>query len=115
MLLRYNRARMDEDLERAWDELLAAWDDADRHKRFLVLAESTGRLAEAGRRYRAMKDDPARRAEAERRIDEILARAMARMATVERTDPAPARSRVEWIALGVSATLIAAALYQLVR
>ncbi|AKF07291.1 hypothetical protein [Sandaracinus amylolyticus] len=105
---------MDEDLERAWNDVLAAWDDGDRHKRFLVLAETTDRLAEAGRRYREVKEhDPERRAEAERRIDEILGRAMARMKVIEQRDEKPSRSKLEWVAFGVSAALIAAALYQL--
>ena len=107
---------MDEDLERAWSDVLAAWDDADRHKRFLALAETTDRLAEAGRRYREVKEhDPARRADAEKRIDEILGRAMARMKIIEQSEPKPSRSKLEWVAFGVSAALIAAALYQLVR
>ena len=107
---------MDEDLERAWQDVLAAWGEGDRQKRFLVLAEAKGALAEAGKRYRAVKEsDAERRAEAERRIDEILARAMAHMKLVEQREPTKARSRVEWVALGVSAALIAAALYQLVR
>lgn len=107
---------MDEELERAWEDVVAAWDEGDRHKRFLVLAEATGHLAEAGKRYRGVKEsDPARRAEAERRIDEILGRAMAQMKIVEQREPTKARSRLEWVAFGVSAALIAAALYQLVR
>lgn len=107
---------MDEDLERAWQDVLAAWDEGDRHKRFLVLAEAKGALAEAGKRYRGVKEsDAARRADAERRIDEILARAMAQMKLVEQREPTKGRSRVEWVAFGVSAALIAAAVYQLIR
>jgi hypothetical protein len=109
---------VDQELEREWERLLGSWDDADAHKRFLVLAESTGRLAFAGTRYRSVKESkestPERRAEAEKRIGEILVRAVAQM-KVERPEPAVARSRVEWIAYGISAALIAAALWQLFR
>lgn len=108
---------MDEDeLERAWSDVLDAWDDEDAHKRFVVLADATGRLAEAGRRYREVKErEPARSDVADRRIGEILAKAIAQMKVMERSEPAKARSRLEWIALGVSTALIAAALWQLVR
>jgi hypothetical protein len=106
----------DDDLERAWSQVLGAWDDEDAHKRYVVLADATGRLAEAGRRYREIKErEPARRAIAERRIEEILGKAIAEMKVLERSEPGVARSRLEWIGLGVSVALIAAALFQLVR
>lgn len=103
-------------LERAWEDALASWDDDAAHERFLVIADATGRLVEAGKRYREIRDrDPARRAAAEKRIDALLAKAVAHMMAVEKSEPAKTRSRLEWIALGVSAALIAAALWQLVR
>ena len=106
----------EDDLERAWADVLAAWDDEDVHKRFVVLADATGRLAEAGRLYREAKErEPSRSDAADRRIGEILAKAIAQMKGMESSEPAKARSRLEWIALGVSAALIAAALWQLVR
>ena len=106
----------DDDLDRAWSDVLGAWEDERAHERFLVLADATGRLAEAGRRYREVRErEPARRAVAERRIDEILGKAIAKMKVIESSEPATARSRLEWIGLGVSAALIAAALWQLVR
>jgi hypothetical protein len=109
-------AETDDELERAWSEVLGAWDDERAHQRFLVLADATGRLAEAGRRYRDVRErEPERRAVAERRIDEILGKAIAQMKVIESSEPAKARSRLEWIGLGVSAALIAAALWQLIR
>ena len=106
----------EDDLDRAWAEVLAAWDDEKAHSRFVALAGATGRHAEAGRRYREVKEtDPARRAVAERRIDEILGHAVAHALGARRVEPAVARSRLEWIALGVSTALIAAALWQMVR
>ena len=106
----------DADLEREWERVLAAWDEPDAHKRFLVLADSTGRLAFAGKRYREVKEkDPARAPIASQQIDRILGLAMAQMKALEKTEPAKGRSKVEWIALGVSAALIAAALFQLLR
>lgn len=102
------------DLEREWARVLAAWDDADAHKRFLVLAESSGQLAFAGKRYRDVKErEPARAGLAEQQIDRILGLAMAQMKALEKSEPPRGRRRIEWIAFGVSAALIAAVLYQL--
>jgi hypothetical protein len=110
-------ARMDDaELEREWERVLGAWDEPDAHKRFLVLADTSGRLALAGKRYRDAKDaDPARGPIADQQIDRILGLAMAQMKAIEKTEPGKGRSKVEWIAFGVSAALIAAALYQLLR
>lgn len=106
----------EDDLERAWSEVLGAWDDEDAHKRYVVLADATGRLGEAGRRYREIKErEPLRRAVADRRIEEILGKAITQMKVIERSEPGVARSRLEWIGLGISVALITAALYQLVR
>lgn len=97
-------------VEAAWTEVESHWGSAEAHKRFLVLADSLGRLAEAGRRYRDVKErDPARRADAEKRIEELLGFAMARV-RVDKVEPGKARSRIEWVALGVSLVLIVAAL-----
>jgi hypothetical protein len=107
----------DEDLEAVWAKVLDAWDDPAAHRRFLTLAAATRRLAFAGSRYRQVKEsdpDPLRRQEADRRIDEILALAMSSL-ELEKTRPSRARSRIEWIAYGVSAVLTAAALLQLFR
>ncbi|MDQ3036402.1 MAG: hypothetical protein M3Y87_28650 [Myxococcota bacterium] len=106
----------DDELEQAWADVLGAWDDEGTHARFLALVGAMGRHAEAGRRYREVKErDPARRAVADRRIEEILQHAVANVLLTTRAEPAPARRRLEWIALGVSTALIAAALWQVVR
>jgi hypothetical protein len=102
-------------VEVAWAAVEASWESAEAHKKFLVLCDSLDRLAEAGRRYRAVKEaSPERRAEAERRIDELLGLAMARV-RVDKVEPTKARSRVEWIALGLSLVLLSAALFSMVR
>jgi hypothetical protein len=105
----------DDDLEREWARVVASWDDDKAHDRFLVLCDSSDRLAVAGRRYREVREtDPARAAEASRRIDDILSRAMAHI-SVMRTERAPRRSPIEWVALGVSSALLAALLWQILR
>jgi hypothetical protein len=104
-------------LEAAWKQVLEGWDDPSVHERFLVLAQSTQRLAWAGARYREVKEkdpDPARREEAQRRIEEILTLAVSSL-RVDRSEPSRVKSRLEWIAYGVSAVLLATALLRLFR
>jgi hypothetical protein len=99
----------------AWAAVEASWDSPEAHKKFLVLCDTLDRLAEAGQRYRRIKEnDPARRAEASKRIDELLGFAMARV-KVDKVEPAKVRSRVEWIALGVSIVLVTAAVVSMMR
>ena len=102
-------------IEAAWAAVEASWESAEAHKKFLVLCDTLDRLAEAGQRYRKVKDtDPARRAEASKRIDELLGFAMARV-RVDKVEPAKVRSRIEWIALGVSIVLVTAAIVSMMR
>lgn len=108
-------------VEAAWKEVEARWDDPTAHKKFLTLADSLDALAVAGQRYRAVKEqatkdgDAARAAAASKQIDALLGLAMGRVKAVEKTAPPPKRSRVEWIAFGVSTALIAAALWSMLR
>jgi len=87
----------------AWEKVDRAWDDPDTHRRFIALCLSLGRLADAGTRYRRVRDtDAARRVEAERQIDAILAAATQRM-LLERSAPAPdLRRRVRLLTLLVT-------------
>ncbi len=102
-------------LDEAWQRALERWEDDAAHERFVALADLLDRLGEAGRRYRAMREaDPSRRADVERRIQLVLARAMARV-EVDRARPTSARSRVEWIGIGLSIVLITAAIVALLR
>lgn len=105
-----------DEIERSWSEVLGAWEDDQAHLRFLVLADARGALAEAGLRYRSVAErDPGRRAVADRRIAEILARALARMEVRREPIAKSGGRRLEWAGLGLSIALMAAALWQLVR
>ncbi len=106
---------MKDEIERAWNDVLEAWDDDQAHRQFLILAEARGKLADAGWRYRKIKEsDPTRRDAAERWTKEILGRALAPLA-MRRKSPANTRRTFEWVGLGISITLIAAALWQIMR
>lgn len=77
-------------LETAWTELLARWGDDDKHRAFVALASALERLPDAGARYRALRDDPARGEAARKGLERVLAAAMARLTPTRRE---PARPR----------------------
>lgn len=108
-------AEADDSIEAAWAAVEARWDEPEAHKKFLALADALDRLAEAGKRYRAVKEtDAARRDAAARHIDQLLGLAMKRV-RVDKVEPTKSRSRVEWVALGVSIVLISAAVFSALR
>ncbi len=97
-------------------KLDASWDDPAAHKKVLALGDTLDRLAEVGKHYRAIHAaDPARAVVAQKQIDALLGLAMTRVARTEKTEVKPTKSRLEWIAFGVSAALIAAALWSMLR
>ncbi len=109
----------DEAIESAWQEVLAAFDDEASHKKFLALCSGLDRLSEAGRRYRAIKDDEAdpRSAMAKRQVDRLLALAMQNLDAIK-TPPEQKRSVktiLFFVAFGVSATLVISALWSMMR
>lgn len=110
---------MSEDpLETAWAKVEQQWDDDAAHKAFVGLCLSLDRLAEAGRRYRQVRDDdPERRDEASRRIDALLALALQTMelTKTEAPDAASTRRKITWVAFGIMLTLIAVAVMGLLR
>jgi hypothetical protein len=103
-------------IETAWAQVLAEWADPAAHRRFLVLCQSMNRLAEAGKRYRAVRDgEPERRADAQKRIDEILTLAMATLAQTK-SDPAPKRR--PWmliVAIGIAGSVVMSAFWLWLR
>ncbi|MCX7807523.1 MAG: hypothetical protein N2515_02845 [Deltaproteobacteria bacterium] len=85
-------------LEVAWRKLEKEWKEPQAHERLLALANSLGRLAELGRRYRRVLEEcPERRPEAERGIQAVIAHAMLhfeRLAREERLNKSAWRSRL---------------------
>lgn len=94
-----------------WLEVLAAWADPQRHDAFLVCARAAGRLADAAARYRALRDDPERGAEARRRLGAIALLAASSL-EAHRSRPFTLSRRA---ALLVSLPLLLIALYALAR
>lgn len=103
-------------LDEAFAALLADFDNDELHKRFLALAQATGRLPDAGRRYRELKDaEPARAAAVQKRLDALLAVALADLAQRRPVRDDRPKQRLFWVALGVALFIAASAIYQLVR
>jgi hypothetical protein len=104
-------------VEEAWARVESAWDDDAEHTRFVKLCSVLGRLPDAGKRYRAVRDsDPQRRASAEAQIDKLFGVAMEALAAT-RTEPEPRRARVALlvVALLLAALLIGASAYVLLH
>lgn len=80
-------------LEEAWKTLQEHWSEPARHEAFVALAASLERLPDAAARYRSAAEVPERAAEAERGKRLVLARALAQIDAMPRTDRALARRR----------------------
>lgn len=115
----------DDPVESAWRELLAHWTEEAAHKKFIALAQSLDRLADAGKRYREARDAPeslatyrdlANRSEiAKKGIDSILGAAMVRMATTRTPPPTKKHPKLTFVALGICTALILYALWAFIR
>jgi hypothetical protein len=101
-------------LDAAWSDVEARWDDEDAHKAFVARCVATGRLPEAGRRYREVRDrDPSRRESAAAHIDRLLSLATRNLELTRSPPPdsASMRRRLFFVALGVCLVLVGVALW----
>lgn len=100
-------------IDQAWQQVEDHWQDPQAHAAFLALCVELGRMPEAGRRYREVRDhDPERSDEARRRIDELLSLATQSLQLARtRTPPAAQHKRLFWVALGVSISMVLFALW----
>lgn len=109
---------VDDAIERAWRELTdERWDDDKAHQAFLTLCASTDRLAEAGRRYRAVREqDPSRGERASKQIDRILGLAMQSLSALK-TEPQVknVKLRMFLVATGMTLAFAAAAAWAVLR
>jgi hypothetical protein len=98
----------------AFREVEARWGEEAAHRKFIAFCAAQGALAEAGRRYRKVREeDPARSEEARRRIDAILASAMQTM-ELTRSDAKPPSNRLRWV-VGACVCLALLALLSILR
>jgi hypothetical protein len=98
----------------AFRELEAHWTEDAAHRRFIAFCATQGALAEAGRRYRKVREeDPERRDEAARRIDAVLAQAMQHMELL-RSEARPPSHNLRWV-VGACVCLAIFALLSILR
>jgi hypothetical protein len=99
----------DDPITTAWEKLQEDWADPEAHKRFIALCMTQERLAEAGRLYREVRDgddDEARRAEAERQIDQILNRALSTLEVMKSPPPPKRRTALLLLATVIFVVLV---------
>jgi hypothetical protein len=98
----------------AFRELEARWSEDAAHRRFIAFCATQGALAEAGKRYRKVREeDPTRRDEAARRIDSVLAQALQHM-QLTRSEVKPSARNLRWV-VGACVCLALFALLTLLR
>lgn len=100
-------------LDQAWSEVIADWQDERSHKRFIALCLSVGRLDFAAGRYRAIGDtDQSKREEAQRRISEIIA-ASTEVLYRQKSAKPRRQTKLFFVALGVSLSMVGYSLWLL--
>ena len=108
---------MDDPIDTAWAEVEADWSSEAAHKKFLTLCASLDRLAEAGKRYRAVKEsDPERAEVATAQIDRLLGLAMQNLQVLKSEPRTRSGKQVLFlIALGICGALVVTALMAMLR
>ena len=104
-------------IEEAWATVEAAWGDDDAHRRFLGVCMALGRLPEAGKRYRRVREsDPARAEVAAEQIDRLLGLATQQLegTRVEASTPEHKRT-LSWVAFFMMLVLMGAGTWLLMR
>lgn len=81
-------------IEEAWRHVVDNWNDDEAHKQFFGACVAADRLPEAGKRYRAVKNEGGARAKkAEEQIGKLLALGMS-LIQQDRTPPPKRTNRV---------------------
>jgi hypothetical protein len=102
-------------IDAAWDRLQADWQSDEAHRRFISLCALHGALAEAGGRYRALREtDATRSADVERRLSAVLAAALEQLSSARRKPRAPTK-RAMWLMVGACGFLVIYAVLALLR
>jgi hypothetical protein len=104
--------------ELAWGELEKVWENEEAHRRFIAFCTYRAALSEAGRRYReVLERDPARREQAARQLQAVLAAALASLepAKLRAHSRAGRRAPLLWGVRGVGLALTAYAILTVLR
>jgi hypothetical protein len=104
-------------IEEAWARVQAEWGNEDAHRRFVGLCVALNRLAEAGKRYREVREtDPTRRDHAARQIDALIALATTQLQdTRVRPTSTEHKRTLTWVAFFIMLLLMGAGVWFLMR
>ena len=104
-------------VDEAWGQVEADWGNEEAHRKFVGVCVALGRLPDAGKRYREVRErDPERRQDAISQIDKLLA-----LATQQLEDTRVPLSTTEhkrtlqWIAFAIMMLLMAAGTWLMLR
>ena len=104
-------------IDEAWERVEADWGDQDSHRRFVAVCVALNRLPEAGKRYRVVREaDPARREDAEKRIDGLIALAAQQLQDTRVIPAGDEHKRtLTWVAFFIMLLLMGAGILLLLR
>ncbi len=104
-------------IEEAWARVEAEWENEDAHRRFVGVCVALDRLSEAGQRYREVREtDPARRDDAAKQIDTLIALATQQLQDT-RVQPATTEHKrtLTWAAFFIMLMLMGAGVLLMMR
>ena len=104
-------------IDEAWARVEAEWGNQDAHRRFIGVCVALDRLPEAGKRYRAVREtDPARREDAAKQIDGLIALATQQLQDTRVRPTGPGHKRtLTWVAFFIMLVLMGAGALVLLR
>lgn len=103
-------------LDTSWTRLAESWEDDDAHRAFVGLASTLGRLPDAARLYREVRDvNDARRPKAEKQLGAITMVAFEQLKVTGSRTPAASRKATQVAGVLIAFAFIGFALTQLRR
>jgi hypothetical protein len=93
------------DLDALWEKVLENWDDEKRHAAALQFALTTEQLADLAGRYRTLENDEKKGTLAKKKIDAIVASAIAMLQSMK-TPPPPKSNKVLTFAAAMLAAVV---------
>ena len=95
-------ATQEQSIDLAWQKVLENFSDENSHRRFLILCQAMGKLSEAAKRYREIKDrDPEHADTADKQLEKVLAAAVAALSASRSEKLKPALNKMTVFAIGV--------------
>jgi len=104
-------------IDEAWDRVEADWGNQNAHRRFVGVCVALDRLPDAGKRYRAVREtDPARREDAVKQIDGLIALAAQQLQDTRVVPASHEHKRtLTWVAFFIMLVLMGAGILLFLR